>query len=172
LVIGLERDVVRLVPYSPEWARLFLEEERRLRALIGSYVIDIQHVGSTAIPGMIAKPIIDIAIAIARFEEGERCVEPIESLGYEYRGEHGIPGRHYFVKGDPRTYHIHVLEHDSREWVKHIVFRDSLRQDRQAAKEYARLKRSLAEKHPNDRAAYTEGKTEFVAYVLERAGYG
>jgi len=109
-MIGLQRKIVKLVPYSPEWPRLFAQEERLLRAAIGAYVVDIQHVGSTAIPGMEAKPIIDIAVALRRLEDVEKCIEPLERLGYEYDEEH--PDRHFFVKGDPsrRTHYLHMVE--------------------------------------------------------------
>jgi GrpB-like predicted nucleotidyltransferase (UPF0157 family) len=138
-------------------------------ALIGDYVLDIQHIGSTSVPGLIAKPILDIGIAIMDFEEGKRCIKPIESLGYEYKGENGIPGRHYFVKGDPTTHHLHIVEIDSEEWKKNITFRDSLRKNEMLAKEYAKLKLELAEKFKYNREAYTDGKTDFVNYVLELA---
>lgn len=167
--IGLEKGIVRLAPYSPEWKTLYEEEEKLLRELIGEYIIDIQHIGSTSIPDMIAKPILDIGIAIADFEEGKRCIKPIESLGYEYKGENGIPGRHYFVKGNPTTHHIHVVEIDSEEWKKNIIFRDALRKNENLAKEYAELKLNLAEKFKYDRVAYTDGKTDFVNYVLKLA---
>jgi GrpB-like predicted nucleotidyltransferase (UPF0157 family) len=160
---------VRLAPYSSEWPKLFDKEKKLLRSLIGKYVIDIQHIGSTAIPGMMAKPIIDIGIAIAQFEEGERCIKPIESLGYQYKGENGIPKRHYFAKGVPRTHHIHMLEIDSDEWKKHIAFRDFLRGNEEMAGKYAQLKRRLAEEFKTDRLAYTEGKSEFVNTVLYMA---
>lgn len=165
-VIGLEKGIVRLAQYSPEWKTLYEKEERLLKDLIGKCIIDIQHIGSTSIPNMIAKPIIDIGIAIADFEEGKRCIEPIESLGYEYKGENGIPKRHYFVKGDPTTHHLHIVEIDSAEWKKNITFRDALRKNENLAKEYAELKLSLAEKFKYDRVAYTDGKTDFVNYVL------
>jgi len=168
MVLGLEKGVVRLVTYSPEWAKLFDKEKQLLIALIGDYVIDIQHIGSTSVPGLIAKPIIDIGIAITDFEEGKRCIEPIKSLGYEYKGENGIPKRHYFVKGDPTTHHLHIVEIDSEEWKKNITFRDVLRKNENLAKEYAELKLNLAEKFKYDRVAYTDGKTDFVNYVLKR----
>jgi GrpB-like predicted nucleotidyltransferase (UPF0157 family) len=89
-MIGLERGVVKLVPYSAEWGRFFELEKTSLLAGLRSYVLDIQHVGSTSIPGMLAKPIVDIAIAVADFDEARVCVPLIEGLGYEYRGELGI----------------------------------------------------------------------------------
>jgi len=169
-MLGLEKGVVRLVLYSPEWAKLFDEEKRLLMALIGDYVPDIQHIGSTSVPGLIAKPILDIGIAIMDFEEGKRCIQPIESLGYEYKGENGIPGRHYFVKGNPTTHHLHIVEINSEEWKKNITFRDSLRKNEMLAEEYAKLKLELAEKFKYNRVAYTDGKTDFINYVLNLAG--
>ena len=169
MILGLEKGVVRLAPYSPEWAKLFDEEKQLLIALIGDYVIDIQHIGSTSIPDMIAKPIIDIGIAIKDFEEGKRCIKLIESLGYEYKGENGIPGRHYFVKGNPTTHHLHIVEIDSEEWKKNITFRDALRKNENLAKDYTELKLNLAEKFKYDRVAYTDGKTDFVNYILSLA---
>jgi GrpB-like predicted nucleotidyltransferase (UPF0157 family) len=148
------------------------EEARRLRDLVGPHIIDVQHIGSTSIPGMMAKPIIDIGIAIARFEDGEACIAPIESLGYEYRGEHGIPRRHYFVKGNPTSHHLHILERDSAEWENHLLFRDYLRVHSGAACAYARLKRGLADAHREDRVAYTDGKAAFIERVLRAAESG
>ena len=169
MILGLEKGVVRLAPYYSEWADIFEEEKRLLMSAVGDYIIDIQHIGSTAIPDMIAKPIIDIGIAIADFDEGKICIEPIERLGYIYKGENGIPRRHYFVKGDPTTHHLHIVEHKSEEWRKNIIFRDALRADKNLAKEYAKLKMELADKFRNDRVSYTGGKTAFVEYVLNLA---
>jgi GrpB-like predicted nucleotidyltransferase (UPF0157 family) len=168
-MIGLEPGVVRLVPFNAEWQRLFEEEKALLQAAVGRCVLTIQHVGSTAIPEMVAKPIIDIGIAVARFEEARALIAPIEQLGYKYRGELGIPRRHYFVKGDPRTHHIHMVEVDSRDWINQLFFRDTLIRRPALAKEYAALKVGLAQRHPNDREAYLEGKAPFIERVLAMA---
>lgn len=106
------------------------KKPERLRAVLGGFVLDIQHVGSTSIPGIPAKPILDIAVAVANFEEASRCLAPIEALGYTYRGEASIPRRHYFVKGaaDNRTHHLHMNEIQSDDWQQQIAFRDILRQ--------------------------------------------
>jgi len=168
-MIGLERGVVKLVPYTAEWKRFFELEKTSLLAVLSPYVLDIQHAGSTSIPGMLAKPIVDIAIAVADFDEARVCVPLIEGLGYEYRGELGIPRRHYFHKGDPRTFHIHMLERDSLEWENHLLFRDYLCQHPQAAKEYAELKLRLALKYPRDREAYLDGKAAFIQQVIQLA---
>jgi len=168
-MIGLERGLVRLVPYTGEWKQLFEEEKGLLQTAIGQYVLDIQHVGSTAIPGMVAKPIIDIGIAVTCFEEATVCVGPVEQLGYEYRGEHGIPRRHYFVKGDPRTHHIHMNESGSRAWQNLVLFRDYLIQHAEVAEEYAALKVEVAQQYSTDREAYLDGKAPFIERILENA---
>jgi len=170
MAIGLESGIVRLAQYSPEWAKIFEREEKLLQSSIGKYIIEIQHIGSTSIPGIVAKPIIDIGVAIGRFEGGVVCIKPLEGLGYIYNGENGIPRRHYFDKGDPTAYHLHMLEQDSDEWKKHITFRDFLRNNEEAAREYARLKQQLAVKFRHDRLAYTNGKSEFVERILKTAG--
>ncbi len=165
-MLGLEQGIVRLVPYSPEWKLYFEREKAALQEKLGSHILDIQHIGSTSIPGMPAKPIIDIAIAVQDFELAKTCIPLVESLGYEYRGEFGIPHRHYFVKGNPRLYHIHMSEITSVEWQNTIRFRDYLYSHPGTAQEYADLKQQLALKYPQDREAYLEGKTEFVRGVL------
>ena len=164
--LGLERGLVHLAKYTPQWATLFETEKNRLQASLGPAALDIQHIGSTAVPGLEAKPILDIAIAVRDFEGARSLVPSIETLGYTYRGEVGIPRRHYFVKGDPRTHHIHMLEQGSRQWAQLLAFRDSLREDLELAKEYARLKQDLAAQYPNDREAYLAGKADFITRVL------
>ncbi len=168
-VLGLSSETVVVRPYTPEWPQLYLAEEARLVGSIGEYVLDIQHVGSTSIPGMIAKPILDVAIAVSDFEEAARCIEPIERLGYHYRGEYGISRRHYFTKGNPRTHHLHMLERHSENWASSISFRDHLRQNPSLAEEYAALKQCLSEQFPTDRLAYQDGKAAFIHHVLHAA---
>lgn len=170
-MIGLQRGTVKLVPYSPEWKRLFAEEERLLRASIEAYVVDIQHVGSTAVPGLEAKPIIDIAVGLRRLADVEKCIEPLQHLGYECKGDEGYPGRFFFAKGDPsrRTHYLHLVEWNSEAWRCYIRFRDYLRQHKEVAEEYARLKRELARKSQGNRDFYTPGKAEFIESVLTAA---
>ena len=171
-MIGLERGALKLVPYAAQRKRFFEAEKALLHAAIGDYVLAIEHVGSTSIPGMIAKPILDIGIAVRDYEQARICVQPIRGLGYEYRGEQGMPRRHYFVKGDPRTHHLHVLEATSLDWENMILFRDYLTQHSEAASQYAELKLELARRFPSDREAYQDGKAPFVERVLELARSG
>ena len=171
LMIGLQRGSVKLVPYSSEWQSLFADEERILSASIGTYVMDIQHVGSTAIPGLEAKPVIDIAIPVRQLEDVEKCIKPLECLGYEHRADAGHPGRFFFAKGNPsrRTHYLHLVEWTSDSWKSYIRFRDYLRQHKEVAREYVRLKRELARKSQGNRAFYTPGKAEFIKSVLRMA---
>lgn len=127
-MLGLARGTVTLQPYTEEWPVLFRTEAAHLQAAIGAHVLDIQHVGSTAIPGLPAKPILDIGVAVENFEAAAICIQPLAAIGYRYRGEMGIPRRHYFVKGDPITHHLHMNEISSADWQQQIAFRDYLRQ--------------------------------------------
>ncbi len=168
-ILGLEKGVVRLVPYTPEWKKYYDQEKNSLQGILGSTVLDIQHVGSTSIAGMPSKPIIDIAIAVADFERARVCIPLIEWLGYEYKGEFGIPRRRYFVKGNPRTFHIHMSEITSDEWQNTLLFRDYLRRHPDLSDEYAELKYELALQYPADREAYLEGKADFIRGIIRLA---
>lgn len=168
-MLGLEPDVVKLYPHDGGWRCLFETEKKKLQSTIGEFVLDIQHVGSTAIPGIPAKPIIDIAIAVHNFEEAEICIAPIERLGYVYRGENGIARRHYFRKGEPRTHHLHLMEASSRNWENQILFRDYLRQHPAAAHDYAALKNKLARLHRKNRQEYTLQKAPYIEEILRLA---
>jgi GrpB-like predicted nucleotidyltransferase (UPF0157 family) len=168
-MIGLEEGVVRLSPYDPEWVKLFNTEQARLTGVIGVYVLDIQHVGSTAIPGMLAKPIIDIGVAVVDFDQARVCIPPLEMLGYIYRGEYGLPRRHYFVNGEPHKHHVHINEINGQNWGNHVLFRDYLIAHPEVAGKYAALKTSLAARYPNDREAYLEGKAPFIQRILADA---
>jgi GrpB-like predicted nucleotidyltransferase (UPF0157 family) len=172
-VIGLERGVIRLEPHNSGWAQRYERERARLLAALGPHVLDLQHVGSTAIPGILAKPILDIAAAVVSFETATVCIAPLEALGYVYRGENGIPRRHYFVlrspDGETTLVHLHMLEIDSAEWENHLLFRDYLRAYPQKAQAYQALKERLMAQFRGDRLAYTEGKAAFIARILEAA---
>jgi GrpB-like predicted nucleotidyltransferase (UPF0157 family) len=157
------------MPHAELWHQLFAEEETQLRHAIGEQVVAIEHVGSTAVCGLSAKPIIDIAVAVREIADAGKCVTQLEGIGYESRGELGIPGRQYFTKGDPRTHHLHMVELNSELWRSHLLFRDYLRQRPEAAKEYENLKTELARKHAENREAYTEGKAAFIEGVLKAA---
>ena len=169
--LGLERGVVRLVAYDPRWATLFLEESARLQPLLPQGV-KLEHIGSTAVPGLAAKPVLDILAGYESVAALPACIEVLVAAGYRHRGEQGIPGREFFRKGEPRAYHIHLAERGGGFWTEHLTFRDALRAQPALRDAYSRLKRDLAERYPNDREAYIEGKGPFVHEVLRRKGRG
>jgi GrpB-like predicted nucleotidyltransferase (UPF0157 family) len=169
-MLGLEKGFVKLLAHDEQWHQLFAEEKARLQNAIGEFVVAVEHVGSTAVCGIAAKPILDIAVAINDKANGEKCIAPLENLGYVYRGENGIAGRFYFVKGAPaRTHHLHMLLAGSEEFRNHLFFRDYLRANPESAAKYDKLKRNLAEKYGNDRDAYLDGKAAFVASILQKS---
>lgn len=166
-LLGLKGGDVSVSPYRDEWNVLFELEKENIEEVIGDYVEDVQHVGSTSIPGMCAKPKLDVAIAVEDFDEATICIEPLVGIGYEFRGENGIPRRHYFGKGDPRTHQIHMFEKTSADWKDMILFRDCLRSNRSLAEDYSRLKRDLANRFPKDRPSYQTGKAGFIEEVIK-----
>jgi GrpB-like predicted nucleotidyltransferase (UPF0157 family) len=164
-VSALESGRVRVVPYDPAWPEKYADEARRIRRAAGGLIVDIQHIGSTAIPGMSAKPIIDIAVAVADLDAAHlgRLVSVLTGLGYEYRGLlFGREGHHLFRKGDPREFFLHVFDQRSRLWTERVAFRDYLVGHPAVATEYRKLKQELAARYPDDRASYTAAKTAFV----------
>jgi len=170
-MIGLKRGVVELKPYNSQWKEFYRKESELISSTISDYLVDIQHIGSTAIPGIIAKPIIDIAVAINSLENIEKIIGPLSEIGFIYRGEQGIPDRHMFVKGgeELRTHHMHVMHKSHYEWKKHILFRDYLMNHPKEVKKYSELKRRLEKQFKHDRESYTESKSEFIEGILEKA---
>lgn len=164
--LGLPQHRVKVHPYDPEWALLYAQEAQRLQTALGDSALDIQHIGSTAIPGMSAKPIIDIAVAVQDFDQAFDTVPLMNELGYNFRGEVGVKRRHFFMLGRPRTHHIHMLEHSSQAWKHRIGFRDFLIAHPKSAKEYEELKKRLAAEFPRDIASYSDGKEAFIDSVL------
>lgn len=170
-MLGLDRKSVELVPHRAEWKSLFDSEANLLRAAAGNYIADIEHIGSTSVSGLEAKPIIDILAGVRNLADAEKCIAPLNQIGYEYRGESGIPGRFYFRKGtnEISTHHLHIVETTSDFWRTHLLFRDYLRLNAAAMQAYGKLKRELALKHKGNRPAYTEAKADFIESVLEKA---
>ncbi len=166
-------DNIELTPYNSDWPALAEKEIKILAALLPQkHIVDIQHVGSTAIPGMIAKPIIDIQIAVDSLEIIKPiAIEILQSLDYQYWQDNPDPERLFFVKGMPplgekRTHHVHIVEPTSKHWTGKILFRDYLRAHPAVARDYEQLKINLANKYQHDREAYTEGKSLFLQGIL------
>lgn len=169
--LGLESGRVRVVPYDPAWADLYAEEADRLRRILAHHGVSLvlEHTGSTAVPGLAAKPVVDILAGRHSDEAREPAIFAVQAAGYLHRGEQGIPGRDFFRRGEPRQYHVHLALVGSRFWDDHRTFRDHLRSHPGSAAAYASLKQTLATRHPWNREAYILGKSEFVRAILERA---
>lgn len=172
--LGLESGVVRLVPHSPRWAARFTEEVQRLAPFLDSagVALRLEHTGSTSVPGLCAKPIVDILAGLAREEDRSRAIAALEAAGFTHRGEQGIPGRNFFRRGVPRQYHLHLALEGGDFWRDHLDFRDWLRTNPSAARAYAEVKERLASRFPRDRESYIEGKTAFVLATLREARAG
>ncbi|HLO97892.1 MAG TPA: GrpB family protein [Fimbriimonas sp.] len=166
--LGLPQHRVEIHPYDPNWPLLFAQEAQRLQTSLGDWALDIQHIGSTSVPGMPSKPIIDIAIAVQDFEQAFDTVPLMAELGYNFRGEVGVKRRHFFMLGRPRTHHIHMLEQNSQAWKYRVGFRDFLVANPESAREYMELKQRLAAEFPRDIASYSNGKESFIDSILAR----
>jgi GrpB-like predicted nucleotidyltransferase (UPF0157 family) len=169
-VLGLPEGEFFLRDWSSEWSRLFKEEKDRITDGLGNMILDIQHVGSTSIPGLCAKPVLDIMVGVRNFEAAIETVEPLSAIGYTFRGEHGLARRHYFTKGSPRTHQLHMWELDTDEWTRHLAFRDYLRANADARDRYALMKRDMS-RQAKTRAEYQNSKDplfpELQAQALE-----
>ncbi|MBS0635642.1 MAG: GrpB family protein [Verrucomicrobia bacterium] len=162
--------VIQVVPYDPRWAKAFEEEAKKLEHILGKNCLGVHHIGSTSVPGLHAKPVIDIMIVVKNILDVDKAVEHFEKLGYSAKGEFGIPFRRHFQKGDfLRTHNIHIFEEGAAEIDNHIHFRDYLKTSPQASQEYAELKIELAKRHPHNIIAYCEGKEGFVHKILSLA---
>jgi GrpB-like predicted nucleotidyltransferase (UPF0157 family) len=159
--LGLEQGGNRLVDYNPLWPQAFAEEATRIKAALGDRVLAIEHYGSTAVPGLQAKPIIDLQIGVADIGDGLRFIEPMAGLGYDYAGDQGIPEHHIFGKGKARTHLAHVVVYEGEQWVRSLRFRDRLRSEPEVRAAYQALKAALAASAAT-RGEYTAGKTAFV----------
>lgn len=164
--LGLARGVVRLEPPTPRWAALFAEEAGRIGAALAAYEVAVEHCGSTAVPGLVAKPILDILVGVPAPLDVPGLVRALAPLGYTHAPHAGVPGHEVFGKGTPRTHLLHVVPHGGPEWRRMLGFRDALRTDPAVAADYAALKRALAARFAADRPAYTAGKAEFILRVL------
>jgi GrpB-like predicted nucleotidyltransferase (UPF0157 family) len=161
---------VEVLPYDNQWPSKYEEEANKLRRIFGGQLVAIHHIGSTSVPGLAAKPIIDILIVIKDISLVDKYNQDMQSIGYEAKGENGISGRRFFQKGgDNRTHHVHIFEVASPEIERHLAFRDYLRSHPDAAKEYGDLKRKLAQRFPYDIESYIKGKECLVAQIEKQA---
>jgi GrpB-like predicted nucleotidyltransferase (UPF0157 family) len=163
----MRSDRVELVEYDPTWKEWFEHERIALVPIFDGKAVGIEHIGSTSVPGLCAKPIVDVLVGLRELGLTDGQMDGMGRLGYDYLGEHGLPGRLFFRK-EPRTHHVHVVEYAGELWERQHTFRDALRGDADERRRYDEFKRRLAaEGHP--REAYAELKTPFIREVEARA---
>ena len=163
--------------YDPAWPAMFEHERTSLHAALDPFVLTIEHIGSTAVPGLAAKPIIDLQAGVRRLAEAQyHCVEPLQALGYTYlpQYEAWLPGELFFRKALAKlwTHHLHILQADDPRWQDRLLFRDYLRNHPEAAATYAQLKRDLAAAFDDDISGYRNAKDAFVAATMAQARAG
>lgn len=174
-MVEISNKSVVLSSYDPRWLKLYEDEASHLQELLGSdLVLRIEHFGSTAIPGMLAKPVIDIMVEVPCFKRAKlEIVSKLEANNYYYIWRYDRPPGHMmFIKYSPssqtKTHHIHMVPKEHKLWER-LLFRDYLRANPEAARRYALLKRDLAARYPDDREAYTNHKGEFVKVIMDKA---
>jgi GrpB-like predicted nucleotidyltransferase (UPF0157 family) len=162
---------VVIVDYDSRWPALYEEWAGKLVGAFEPYALSLEHIGSTSVPGLAAKPVIDICVMLNLYPLPAEAVAAVEVLGLTHKGEYGIEGRHYFSSAlelQPQV-HIHAYSPGNEEWTAHLLFRDYLRAHPEAAREYEALKRDLAARYTTPREIYTDGKTDFVTETLTKA---
>jgi len=164
-----ENNAIRVVEYDADWPLRFQTLAARVRALLGALAMHVEHIGSTSVPGLAAKPILDIDIVVRDAADLQSGIRQLEKAGYLYEGDLGVPGREALrCPAGSERHHLYLLLQGSPELRRHLAFRDALRADRVLREEYAALKRTLAQRFHDDRRAYTSGKSDFIAAVLKR----
>lgn len=162
--------VIEVVPYNPKWKEEYLKEAEKIRNIMKEDIIKIHHIGSTSIPGMSAKPVIDILVEVVDINNVDNYNIDMEKLGYIAKGEYGIEGRRFFMKGlYNRTHHVHIFQWDSSEVRRHLNFRDYMISHPEDAKLYAELKKELAVKFRYDIEGYCNGKDNFIKDINKKA---
>jgi GrpB-like predicted nucleotidyltransferase (UPF0157 family) len=163
-------DPITVVDYDPRWPALFESLRAEVAGVLGDLAQTIEHVGSTAVPGLAAKPIIDVDVLLRSASELSVCIERLAGIGYKHRGDLGVPEREAFAAPPGRpAHHLYVCPPESREFRRHVALRDYLRTHPSDASAYGELKRSLAVRYRDERSAYNDGKKEFVEALLRSA---
>jgi len=166
--IGMRK--VEVCSYNELWPHLFKEEANHLQQIYRDELVDIYHIGSSSVPGLSAKPIIDIMPVVRDITKVDKYNEAMQEIGYIAKGENGIAGRRYFQKGgDQRTHHIHIYQQGSHEIIRHLAFRDYLKVHPEVSRQYGALKEGLASQFPYDIDSYINGKDRFVKELEVRA---
>lgn len=166
--LGLSRGTVVLQSYDPEWPAAFEQEKALLKSVFGNAAEAIEHVGSTAVPGLSAKPIIDIAVGLRNFQRWSEFTDKLVRLGYTFMEDRVRDVEVFMPKGSEteRTHYLHITQYGSTEWQNMLRFRDAMRSNAALHEAYERLKQKLARKHSDDRKAYTAGKEAFIQKII------
>ncbi|ACA55781.1 GrpB family protein [Clostridium botulinum] len=162
--------IIEVVPHDPKWKIEYKKEAEKIYKIMKDEIVQIHHIGSTAIRGIYAKPIIDILVEVENINNVDNYNEEMKFLGYIPKGEYGIKGRRFFLKGlYDRTHHVHIFEKDDSEIERHINFRDYMIEHKEEAKQYEKLKKELALKFRYDIDSYCIGKDSFIKKIDEKA---
>ncbi|UHA72756.1 GrpB family protein [Paenibacillus sp. 481] len=165
-------EIVTLREYDPIWQDEFARDKALITTCLPDLLLGVEHIGSTSVPGLVAKPVIDIMIGVADLAHiGAESIQALAQIGYEYVPKSDFPTRMFFRRGQWRagTHHLHVYTHNSEEWVSNLRFRDYLRSHVEAQHAYAELKKQLASQFMHDRVSYTKGKAAFIKAIIEQA---
>ena len=169
---GIDLEIVVVSEYDPEWINEYEQEKVKIRRVLSDVLLRIEHIGSTSIPKLGSKPIIDMMVGVADIQQvSEVYITGLEGIGYEYVFKPDFPERRFFRRGEWRagTHHLHIYEYESENWMNNILFRDYLKNDSSMMEEYYFLKKKLEQQHKHDRVAYTDGKSDFIGMVIEMA---
>ncbi|MFJ8071401.1 GrpB family protein [Peribacillus sp. NPDC096447] len=164
---------VEIEDYNPNWVSEFQQEKARIMKVLKNDSLCVEHIGSTSVIGLGAKPILDIMAGVQQLDEADTFIEPLKSIGYEFVPHKEFPERRFFRKGQWRagTHHLHIYRFGSEQWKNQLSFRDYLRSHPDVRKQYQELKLSLAQKHPGDIVEYTKAKAPFILNVMKNAKY-
>lgn len=166
----MEKPIV-IEEYTPNWALQFTEEQKIIKNIMGDAAIAIEHIGSTSVERLSAKPILDMMIGIRTLNDIDMFIEPLKAIGYEHVLHEKFPNRRFFRKGLWRagTHHLHIYQYGSDEWNHNLLFRDYLRNHPNVRQQYEQLKKELANKHRFDKVAYTNAKAPFILDIIKKA---
>ena len=168
--MGLKRGTVKLESYDKKWEESYLKEEKNLKQQLKDIIVEVHHVGSTSITGLIAKPIIDILVVIKTFDKIGEIEEILKKCGYENRGHQGVETRYFFAKGamEDRTHYIHFVTPKNKTYYDLMFFKKYLIEHPQERKKYCILKQKLAYKYPEERAKYTKEKSDYIKKIIKK----
>jgi len=166
----------QILPHDHEWVGIYEKEAERLRAVFGNDLLGIEHIGSTSVPGLVSKPIIDIMVLVPTATDADKFIESLATLGYPFdqalHDKTEFPERHFFRKGDPTEFHLSVAYADKGSfWKRQLAFRDYLRAHPEERDRYAELKQKLITEDPTGQGSYIGGKTDLINEMLDKSGF-